>query len=202
MSDFCDPIDCSLPGSSVHGPLQARILEQLPFPSPGKNTGVVAISFSRGSSQPRNQTLVSCTVGRFFTDWAMRDLPLLRRDIDNSSGVSFPILNLTFGEHLFSPKIWQNINGILAILQFLLFFKVMKYLLLKNKYVVEMWWCLVPLPHHTHTPTPPYTHTDYVKHISLEVVIWLPLCYIPEWKQSREPNPRLSKISKGSQNNI
>ena len=144
MSDFCDPIDCSLPGSSVHGPLQARILEQLPFPSPGKNTGVVAISFSRGSSQPRNQTLVSCIVGRFFTDWAMRDFPLLRRDIDNSSGVSFPILNLTFGEHLFSPKIWQNINGILAILQFLLFFKVMKYLLLKNKYVVEMWWCLVP----------------------------------------------------------
>ena len=44
MSDSCDPMDCSLPGSSVHGILQARILEW------------VAISFSRGSSQPRNWT--------------------------------------------------------------------------------------------------------------------------------------------------
>ena len=31
----CDPMDCSLPGSSVHGILQARILEWLPFFSPG-----------------------------------------------------------------------------------------------------------------------------------------------------------------------
>ena len=40
MSDSCDPIDCSPPGSSVHGILQARILER------------VAISFSRGTSRP------------------------------------------------------------------------------------------------------------------------------------------------------
>ena len=45
---LCDPVDCSLPGSSVHGILQARILEW------------VAISFSRGSSQPRDQAWVSC----------------------------------------------------------------------------------------------------------------------------------------------
>ena len=51
---------CSLPGSSVHGILQAGILER------------VAISFSRGSSQPRNRTQVSCIAGRFFTDWATR----------------------------------------------------------------------------------------------------------------------------------
>ena len=44
-----------VPGSSVPGILQARILEW------------VAISFSRGSSQPRNQTQVSCIAGRFFT---------------------------------------------------------------------------------------------------------------------------------------
>ena len=44
----CNPMDCSLPGFSVHGILQARILEW------------VAISFSRGSSQPRDQTLISC----------------------------------------------------------------------------------------------------------------------------------------------
>ena len=52
---LCDPVDCSLPGSSVPGILQARILER------------VAVSFSRGSSQPRDQTWVSCTAGGFFT---------------------------------------------------------------------------------------------------------------------------------------
>ena len=52
-------MDCSQRGSSIHGILQARILEW------------VAISFSRKSSQPSNQTWVSCIAGRFFTDWAM-----------------------------------------------------------------------------------------------------------------------------------
>ena len=47
VSDACDPMDCSLPASSVHGILQARILEW------------IAISFSRGSSQPGNQTHIS-----------------------------------------------------------------------------------------------------------------------------------------------
>ena len=56
-----DPIDCSPPGSSVHGILQARILEG------------VAISCPRGSSQLRNRTWVSCISGRLFTDWAMRE---------------------------------------------------------------------------------------------------------------------------------
>ena len=55
MSNFCDPVDCSLPGSSVSGISQARILEW------------VAISFSRGSSQPRDQTQGSCIAGRLFT---------------------------------------------------------------------------------------------------------------------------------------
>ena len=53
---LCDPMDCNPPGSSVHEIFQARILEW------------VAISFSRGSSQPRDRTQVSCTAGRFFTD--------------------------------------------------------------------------------------------------------------------------------------
>ena len=56
-----DPIDCNLPGSSVHGIFQARILEW------------VAISFSKGSSPPRDQTQVSCTAGRLFTVWATRE---------------------------------------------------------------------------------------------------------------------------------
>ena len=51
---LCDSVDCSLPGSSVHGILQARILEW------------VAISFSRGSSQPRDRTQVSRIGGRRF----------------------------------------------------------------------------------------------------------------------------------------
>ena len=50
-----NPMDCSLPGSSVHGILQARILEW------------VAVPFSRGSSQPRDRTQVSHIAGRFFT---------------------------------------------------------------------------------------------------------------------------------------
>ena len=51
---LCSPVDCSLPGSSVHGILQAKILEW------------VAIPFSRGPSWPRNWTWVSCIAGRFF----------------------------------------------------------------------------------------------------------------------------------------
>ena len=52
---LCDPVDCSLPGSSIHGLFQARVLEW------------VAISFSRVSSQSRDRTQVSCIVGRYFT---------------------------------------------------------------------------------------------------------------------------------------
>ena len=54
-------LDCSPPGSSVHGILQARILER------------VAILFFKASSQPRDWTYVSCIAGRFFTIWAIRE---------------------------------------------------------------------------------------------------------------------------------
>ena len=53
----CDPMDCSLPGSSVHGIIQVRVLEW------------VAISLSRGSSRPRDWIRVSSIVGRHFTIW-------------------------------------------------------------------------------------------------------------------------------------
>ena len=59
---LCDPIDCSLPGSSVHGIFQAIVLEW------------VAIFFSRGSSQPRARTWVSRIVDRRFTVWATREV--------------------------------------------------------------------------------------------------------------------------------
>ena len=59
-STLCDPMACSPPGSSVHEILQAGILEW------------VAISFSSGSSWPRDWIHVSCIAGRFFTIWATR----------------------------------------------------------------------------------------------------------------------------------
>ena len=60
VSDSLHPMDCSLPGSSIHGIFQARVLEW------------VAIAFSRGSSQPRDQTQVPQIIGRCFTVWATR----------------------------------------------------------------------------------------------------------------------------------
>ena len=59
---FCDPVDCSPPGSSVRG-------------FPGNNTGVGCHFFSRGSSQPRDGIWVSHIAGRFFTIWATREAP-------------------------------------------------------------------------------------------------------------------------------
>ena len=58
-----DPVDCSQPGSSVHGILQARILQW------------VSIPFSKGSSWPRDQNWDSCIAGRFFIIWATREDP-------------------------------------------------------------------------------------------------------------------------------
>ena len=63
MSDTLQPQGLS----SVHGILQARILDW------------VAIPFSRGSSWPRDRTHVSCIAGRFFTIWATRELRYLKQ---------------------------------------------------------------------------------------------------------------------------
>ena len=62
VSTLCDPVDCRLPGSSVHGILQERILKW------------IAVSFSRGSSQPRDQTTISCLAGGFSYHWAVREV--------------------------------------------------------------------------------------------------------------------------------
>ena len=90
---LCDAMNCSPPGSSVRGILQARILVYFvlvaqscptllqphrlqparllcPWDSPGKNTGVGCYSLLQGSSWPQGQTGVSCTAGRLFTIWA------------------------------------------------------------------------------------------------------------------------------------
>ena len=58
---LCDPMDCSLPGFSVYGIFQARVLEW------------GAISVSRGSSRPRDRARFFCIVGRRFTLWATRE---------------------------------------------------------------------------------------------------------------------------------
>ena len=58
---LCDPMNYSLPGPTVHEILHSRIIEW------------VAIPFSRGSSQPRDWTWVSCFAGRFFTVWVTRE---------------------------------------------------------------------------------------------------------------------------------
>jgi len=54
---LCNPMDCSLASFSVHGILQARVLERAAIPT------------SRGSSPLRDRTQVSCIAGRFFTVW-------------------------------------------------------------------------------------------------------------------------------------
>ena len=61
---LCNHMDCGPPGSSVHGIFQARILEW------------IAISFSRGSSQARDQTQVSCIASRVFTVWLGQTLAI------------------------------------------------------------------------------------------------------------------------------
>ena len=61
QSCLCNPMDHSPPGSSIHGILQARILEW------------VVISFFRGSSQPRDWTQVSHIAGRCFNLWSTRE---------------------------------------------------------------------------------------------------------------------------------
>jgi len=75
---LCDPMDCSPPGSSVHGILQARILEWVAMPS------------STGSSRPRDRTrvsCVSCTAGRFFTAEALGKTTLYQQEFTKERSV-------------------------------------------------------------------------------------------------------------------
>ena len=70
---LCDLLDCSPPGSSVQGILQARVLEW------------VAISSSKRSSQPRVQTHISCIAGGFFTVEPPEKLPCFNAGSFNPS---------------------------------------------------------------------------------------------------------------------
>ena len=82
-SIFCDPTDCSQPVSSVHGVLQARIVEW------------VAISSSKGSSWPMFRTQVSCIEDKFLTVWATREAQNCSRLRDKADLV-------------FQCKVWRN----------------------------------------------------------------------------------------------
>ena len=93
-------MDSSLPDSSVHGILQARILEW------------VAISFSRGSSQPRNRTWVSCIAGRFFTNWSTRETW-------TKVGPILPLHTWTCWSELYivciNPYMWGSVWGCVCV---------------------------------------------------------------------------------------
>ena len=98
MSDSCDPMDCSLPGSSVCGILQARVLEW------------VVISFSRGSSRPRDQThisCISCIAGGYFlplprqmSPWEEEHTPLVLAQRESPSPVTHPPGDIASGKML------------------------------------------------------------------------------------------------------
>ena len=95
---LCESMACSLPDSSVHGVLQARILEW------------VAISSSRGSSLPRDWSQVSCTAGRFFTVWATSEAQLLTYIVELSHIPFIPPLssrNRILGPKSHNAGFWQ-----------------------------------------------------------------------------------------------
>ena len=95
LSNTVNPMDSGPPGSSVHGILQARIVEW------------IALPFSSGSSLPRDRTRVSYIAGRFFTIWATREAPISPSAFLNNcyggNGVphSIHILKLRF------PVLWM-----------------------------------------------------------------------------------------------
>ena len=93
-------MDCSLPSSSVHGILQARILEW------------VAIPFSRGSSPPGYLTWVSCIAASFFIIWAtreaLRDINMLKHPGENHSGGELWLGHTLWGTHGCSVLTWDR----------------------------------------------------------------------------------------------
>ena len=95
-SNLCDPMDYSLSGSSVYRIFQARVLEW------------ITISFSRGSSWPRNQTRVSRIAGRRFTIWATREAPMKARQLSPTALIQ------TKGQEEAS-KLMGNLSKILII---------------------------------------------------------------------------------------
>ena len=97
-----DPMDCNLPGSSVHGILQARILEW------------VATPFSRESSQPRDWTWVPCTAGGFCIFWATWDAPMSNNAAQIVS-LQFFLLRYIYSTVLISFKCFLGFSSLLTL---------------------------------------------------------------------------------------
>ena len=117
-----DPMDCGPPASSVHGILQARILEW------------IAIPFSRGSSRPRAHTQASRIAGIFLTIWATREAPeslLMSSMLRATSGspwweyhcwlillgrFSSSWLNLSHSINVLEHKLSQNLSNMTTLI--------------------------------------------------------------------------------------
>ena len=112
---LCNPMDCSPPGSSVHGDSQ------------GKNTRVGCPTSSRQSSEPRDQTQVSRIAGGFFTSWATREAPGFFSEIPIHTVYPFICLVLflyflthgsyilvIFVANIFSPLFWEGVVSFFA----------------------------------------------------------------------------------------
>ena len=96
---LCHLMDYSPPGSSIHGILQATILEWL------------AIPFSRGSSQLRDQTQVSCIAGRFFTVWATREALIRKLTPSNVHSLPGKPIHPVTNEHQTEVFIFYEFSG-------------------------------------------------------------------------------------------
>ena len=103
----CNPLNCSPPDFSVHGI------------SSGKNTVLCSVPFSRGFSQPRDQTRVSCITGRFFTIWDNREAP---------KNISNPIAALGNKVSLIKLEEWGILLGAISIFNYKQHFQLKKVL--------------------------------------------------------------------------
>ena len=110
MSDSCNTIDCMWP---------ARLL--YPWDSPGRNTELGCISFSRGSSWLRNGAQAFWIAGRFFTDWAIREVLHLL--------MNTPVIVLAYLFPLSLPHSCTNVQPYLSNCRNKLEFQIIKWVL-------------------------------------------------------------------------
>ena len=93
---LCNPMDCSPPGTSLHGILRARVLKW------------AAISFSRGSSRPRDPTCVSSIVGRCFYCLSHQGSPILNKNEHTQNRASTPVTGRWAGQIIAAWVRWQG----------------------------------------------------------------------------------------------
>ena len=140
---LCDPMDCSLPRSSLHVILQARVLEW------------VAISFSRGSSWPRDWTQVSCIPGRCFNLWATRHLLYIQLFFSLEKAALLLLFTLVLNNLL----AWSKFSGksLLGqrVFEFLILLDVYRLLLIEviaiHIFFSNMRVCTLHIPHNVYS---------------------------------------------------